>query len=79
MKQRLRLDITHPALYPDVAELLRRIPAGLLYHQKHSFRHPTAIYQLSLRQLATDITRLELHLIELLLQLLRCNALGCCG
>jgi hypothetical protein len=57
VKQHLRLDITHPALYPEVAELLRRLPLDILYHQKHSFRHPAAIYQLSLRQIAMDITR----------------------
>jgi hypothetical protein len=57
VKRHLRLDITHPALYPEVAELLRRLPLDILYHQKHLFRHPAAIYQLSLRQIAMDIAR----------------------
>jgi hypothetical protein len=57
MKQHLRLDITHPALFPEVAELLRRLPLDILYHQKYPFRHPAAIYQLSLSQIAMDIIR----------------------
>jgi hypothetical protein len=57
MKRHLRLDITHPALYPEVAELLRRLPPDVLFHHKYPFRHPAAIYQLSLRQVAMDIRR----------------------
>lgn len=57
MKRHLRLDVEHPALYPEVAELLRRLPSDILYHSNYPFRHPAAIYQLSLRQIAMDVTR----------------------
>jgi hypothetical protein len=57
MKRHLHLDIAHPALYPEVAELLRRIPLDTLHHRDYPIRHPAAIYQLSLRQIAMDITR----------------------
>ena len=57
MKRHLRLDISHHALYPDVAELLRRLPPEILHHSRYPFRHPAAVYQLSLRQLANDFKR----------------------
>jgi hypothetical protein len=57
MKRHLRLDITHSSLFPEVAELLRRVPLDVLHHQNYPFRHPAAIYQLSLRQIARDIIR----------------------
>jgi hypothetical protein len=57
MKTLLRLDVTHHGLYPDVVELLRSLPPGSLFHTKYRFRHPAAIYQLSLRQLAVDFKR----------------------
>jgi hypothetical protein len=52
-----KLDVTHPNLYPEVAELLRRLPSSSLYHSKYRFRHPAAIYNLSLHQLAADFKR----------------------
>jgi hypothetical protein len=57
MKRLLRLDVTHPGFYPDVVELLRSLPPESLFHAKYRFRHPAAIYQLSLSQLATDFKR----------------------
>lgn len=58
MANRLRLDIVHPALYPEVAEILRRLPPTVLFHTRYPYRHPAAIYQLSIRQLACDFRRL---------------------
>jgi hypothetical protein len=57
MKKHLRLDVTDASLYPGVVELLRHLPSSVLFHRKYSFRHPAAIYLLSLRQLAYDFTR----------------------
>src|SRR5258708_18169982 len=65
MKRHLRLDITHPAFYPEVAELLRVLPPDTLHHTKYPFRHPAAIYQLSLRQLANDFKRILADCSEL--------------
>jgi hypothetical protein len=58
MKKTLRVDIANQTFYPDVLSLLRRIPNSSLFHTKHSFRHPAAIYLLSLIQLASDFDRL---------------------
>lgn len=57
MKKHFRLDVSNPGLFPDVVDLLRRIPKDILFHQKYPFRHPAAIYQLSLRQLGFDFER----------------------
>lgn len=58
MKKTLRIDITEQSLYPDVLRLLKRIPASNLFHTRYPFRHPAAIYVLSLIQLAGDFNRL---------------------
>jgi hypothetical protein len=58
MKKTLRVDIADPAYYPEVLQLLKRLPPSSLFHTKHSFRHPAAIYLLSLIQLAGDLNRL---------------------
>jgi len=58
MAHHLRLDIAHPALYPEVAETLRRLPLAVLFHSRYPYRHPAAIYQLSIRQLSGDFRRL---------------------
>jgi hypothetical protein len=58
MRKTLRVDITEQAFYPDVLHLLRRIPEPSLFHTKYPFRHPAAIYSLSLIQLAGDFNRL---------------------
>ncbi len=58
MGTHLRLDISTPALYPEVVQLLRTLPPDLLFHSTYPFRHPAAIYGLSLRQLASDFKRL---------------------
>jgi hypothetical protein len=57
MKRYLRVDLTNPSFLPPVVELLRVLPPPILFHQKHRFRHPAAIYQLSLGQLAADFKR----------------------
>ncbi len=58
MGNHLRLDVAGPALYPNVAELLRALPSDVLFHSEYPFRHPAAIYLLSLSQLASDFKRL---------------------
>lgn len=57
MKRHFRLDLAHPSLFPPVVEFLRVLPPPVLFHQKHRFRHPAAIYQLSVGQLAADFKR----------------------
>ena len=57
MKKRLRLDVAGPGLYPDVINVLRTLPPGIVFHQKYPFRHPVAIYNLSIRQVAIDLQR----------------------
>lgn len=51
------MDLSNPADYLDVIELLRRLPDNVLFHSKYPYRHPVAIYQLSIRQLARDFSR----------------------
>lgn len=58
MGKHLRLDISTPGLYPDVAQLLRVLPPEVLFHSAYPFRHPTAIDLLSMRQLASNFQRL---------------------
>ncbi len=58
MRKILRVDITNEGLYPEVLQLLKRLPAQNLFHTKYPFRHPAAIYLLSLIQLAGDFNRL---------------------
>lgn len=57
MGKHLRLDISNPGLYPEVFQLLRSLPSDVLFHPVYPFRHPAAIYGLSLRQLASDFKR----------------------
>ena len=58
MRKMLRVDVANPTYYPEVLQLLKRLPPSSLFHTKHSFRHPAAIYLLSLIQLAGDFNRL---------------------
>jgi hypothetical protein len=61
MKKHLRIDVAEPTFFPPVLKLLRELPSSLLYHQKYPFRHPAAIYFLSILQLAGDFNRLLSH------------------